>query len=151
MCKQPPFSHNRPQTNVLSSSSVIAAFYPTSTPDIPASKSTALASALFSVQSSWVDSPVYTSVQNAIYSAAPSSVQASISSSGYIYESITTNAWFTKVPQALQSAVTSEFSALDNAAESIIGTSTSTGGAARVTEVALAGAVGVVGVAMALL
>jgi len=135
-------------------SSILNGFYPTATLNLPASKSTALASALESQQSTWLDSSVQTSVNAAIYSAAPSSVVSSISSSGYTYADIVTQTWFTeKVPKALQTAVQNQISAFDSVAASVIGTSTSKAGAvaARATEAAVAGVVGVVGVVMAVL
>lgn len=65
-----------------------------------------------------------------------------------------TQTWFTdKVPKSLQTAVQKQISAFDSVASSVIGTSTSKGGAvaARATEAAVAGVVGVVGVVMAVL
>jgi hypothetical protein len=74
------------------SGSVISDFY-TSTPKINGAQSTSLASALWSIQSSWSDTPAYTSAYDAIVSAAPSSLQASISKSGWTIQDISTQAW----------------------------------------------------------
>jgi hypothetical protein len=136
------------------SGSVISSFYPSSTPKIKGAQSTSLASALHSVESSWYDSPAYTSADIAIFSAAPSSVQSSISKSGYYYKEITTQTWYTKnVPHAVQTAVAAEISAIDSAAAKIIGTpsSTSKGAGARATGLGVAGMVGVFGGVLALL
>lgn len=100
------------------------------------------------VESSWEDSKAYTSAQEAIFSAAPSSVVASFSVSGFYYEDITSQPWYTKsVPHAVQTAVAGEISAFDSAAAKFIGTasSTSKGAGARPTGLGVAGVVGVVG------
>jgi hypothetical protein len=105
-----------------------------------------LASALHSVETTWRDSPQYTSANEAIFSAAPSSVQSSISKSGYYYGQITSQAWYTKsVPHAIQTAVAGEVSAIDSAAEKVIGTASSKGGAAMRTAAPIMGAVAVLG------
>ncbi|KAL3421259.1 hypothetical protein PVAG01_07704 [Phlyctema vagabunda] len=134
--------------------SIIHEFYPSETPSVAASVSTALASALWSVQSTWDNSPAQTSVQAAIFSAAPTSVQKSITESGYAYREIVTQAWFTKsVPKALQTAVQKEISAIESAASSVIGTGTSKAAAPTrgVEAVVIGAAVGLVGAAMAVL
>ncbi|TVY50565.1 hypothetical protein LCER1_G007776, partial [Lachnellula cervina] len=124
----------------------------TSTPKVAASVSTALASALNSVQSTWNDSPAWTSAQSAIYSAAPSSAQSSIAKSGYAFKQLTSQAWYTKsVPHAVQTAVAGEVSAIDSAASKILATATSKGDAPRQTGMAVAGVVGVVGMMAAVL
>jgi len=130
---------------------VISAFYPSSTPKVAASVSTALASALNSVQSTWQDSPAWTTAQAAILSAAPSSAQSSIEKSGYVFKDLTTQKWYTKsVPHAVQTAVAGEVSAVDSAASKILPTATSKGDAPRQTGMAVAGMVGVVGMLAAL-
>jgi hypothetical protein len=130
---------------------VISEFYPSSTPKVAASVSTALASVLNSVQSTWTDSPAWTSARDAIYSAAPSSVQSSISKSGYVYKDITSQSWYTKsVPKAVQTAVAGEVSAVDSAASKILATATRKGDAPKQTRMAVAGMVGVVGMLAAL-
>ncbi|TVY45155.1 hypothetical protein LOCC1_G003869 [Lachnellula occidentalis] len=130
----------------LDVASVISEFYPTSTPKVDASVSTALASALYSVQSTWNDSPAWTSAKAAIYSAAPTSAQSSIDKSGYAFAELTTQKWYTKsVPHAVQTAVAGEVSAIDSAASKVLGTATSKGDAPRQTGMAVAGVVGVVG------
>ncbi|KAG0645116.1 hypothetical protein D0Z07_9111 [Hyphodiscus hymeniophilus] len=139
--------------------SAISSFYPSSTPSLNGAQSTSLAKALLSVESSWYDTPAYTSAQAAIYSAAPSSVQKSIESSGYLYNDLTSQDWYTKsVPHAVQTAVAGEIKAFDSAAEKIIGTATSSSskgvGArarARATGLGVAGVVGVVGGVLAAL
>ncbi|TVY12647.1 hypothetical protein LARI1_G009171, partial [Lachnellula arida] len=62
-------------------------------------------------------------------------------------------AWYTKgVPQAVQTAVAGEVSAIDSAASQVLGTATSKGDAApRQTGLAVAGVVGVVGMVAAVL
>jgi hypothetical protein len=81
-------------------------------------------------------------------------VQSSISKSGYYYKEITSQAWYTKsVPQAVQTAVAGEISAVNSAAEKIVGTPTSSskGAGARATGLGVAGMVGVVGGVLAAL
>ncbi|KUJ08211.1 uncharacterized protein LY89DRAFT_691109 [Mollisia scopiformis] len=131
----------------LNVASVISAFYPTSTPSLNGAQSTSLASLLNSVQSTWEDSASYTSANEAIYSAAPSSVQSSIDKSGYYYGQITSQAWYTKsVPGAIQTAVAKEISAIDSAAEKVLGTASSTGAAAAMrTAAPIMGAVALAG------
>jgi len=138
----------------LDVASVISYFYGTTpTPTVAASISTSLASALHSVQTSWEDSPAYTSAQSAIISAAPSDVAESISKSGFIYQDITSEDWYTKsVPKSDQSAVSKEIGAINSVFTHIVGTVTSTGGVApaKITGVAVMGVVGVVGAMVAL-
>ncbi|CZR63641.1 uncharacterized protein PAC_13538 [Phialocephala subalpina] len=131
----------------LNVGSVISSFYPNSTPKINGAQSTSLASALHSVETTWRDSPAYTSANEAIYSAAPSSVLSSISKSGYYYREITSQAWYTKsVPHAVQTAVAEEISAIDSAASKILGTISSTGAAAPMrTAAPIMGAVAIAG------
>jgi hypothetical protein len=153
MCKYPHHSPN-PYLTQKPSGSVISSFYPSSTPSIPAALSTTLASALHSVETSWRNSPAYTSANEAIFSAAPSSVQSSISKSGYYYKDVMTQSWYTKnVPQTVQTAVSGEVSAIDSVAEKLLGTPTSSSkGAAERTAVPLVvGVMGVVGGVLAML
>ena len=79
---------------------------------------------------------------------------ASISKSGFFYEDITSEAWYTKsVPHAVQTAVAAQASAIDSVAFKIVGTPTSSskGAGARATGLGMAGVVGVVGGVVALL
>ena len=148
-----PSPHTKTRTYNPSSGSVISEFYPTSTPNIPAKASTSLASALHSVQSTWLDSPKWTSARDAIYSAAPTAAQSSIDKSGYAYGDIVTQSWYTKnVPKAVQTDVKKEIEAINSAAAKIVGTpsSTSKGGAAK-TGVPVAAALGIVGGVLAIL
>ena len=89
----------------------------------------------------------------AIYSAAPASVQSYLRT-GTWYDSLTTQPWFTGVPDSAKSALSSQEAALDSAQYAILGTPTSKNAApARATGVmaaAAAGAVGLVGVIVAL-
>jgi hypothetical protein len=126
---------------------LISAYYPNDQPTIAAAASTSLASALYSVESSWQGSPQYTSANAAIYSAAPADVKSSIDSSGYYYRSITGQDWYTKsVPQAVQTAVAGEISAFSSVGAKILGTSTSSGNAAaRTAAPMIVGAMGLVG------
>jgi len=133
-------------------SSVLSEFY-SSPPTVTGSQLTALASALVSVESTWTDSPKYTSVLEAIYSAAPASVQSYLRT-GTWYDSLTAQPWFTGVPGSAQSALSSQEAALISAEYAVLGTPTSTNAApARATgamAAAAAGAVGLVGVMAAL-
>ncbi|ESZ94178.1 hypothetical protein SBOR_5456 [Sclerotinia borealis F-4128] len=128
---------------------VISQFFPSSTPSLPAGASSTLATALASVDNAWTTAPAFTSFNRAIYSAAPSSLQSSLSQSGYIYEKIATADWFTKkAPKDVQKAVNSYISAVakvENSVFSKVATETSKAAAAAATGVP---AVGVMGVAM---
>ncbi|KAE8446470.1 hypothetical protein EG329_011933 [Mollisiaceae sp. DMI_Dod_QoI] len=130
----------------LNVGSVISSFYPSSTPKLNGAQSTSLASALHSVETTWRDSPAYTSANEAIYSAAPSSVKSSIDKSGYYYGEITSQAWYTKsVPHAVQTAVAGEISAIDSAAEKVLGTISSKGTAPMRTAAPIMGAMAIAG------
>jgi hypothetical protein len=98
------------------------------------------------------DSPAFTSANSAINSAAPSAIEASIAKSGFYYDELTTQTWYTKVPKAQQTAVAGYISAFDSVVEKFVGTATSTskGDAARQTGLGVAGVVGVMGVLAAL-
>lgn len=90
----------------------------------------------------------------AVYSAAPASVQSYLRT-GLWYDSLTTQPWFTGVPGSAQSALSSQQAALDSAQYAILGTPTtgSKNAAPRATGMvaaAAAGAVGMVGVMIAL-
>lgn len=136
----------------LPSASIIASNYPSSTPVLDAKASTSLASALRSVRRTFRDSDKYTSAERAIYSAAPASVQSSISVSGYAYENIITQLWYSSnVPKSVQSVVSNQMSAVSSAGQAIItkdeakSTSSSSAAGARITALGVAGVVGVVG------
>jgi len=127
--------------------SVLTSYYGTHVPStLSASQSTALASAIRSVQSTWWDSPKYTSADEAIYSAAPPSAQSSMSASGFVYELITTETWYTKnVPTAVQSDVVAEISAVKSMVSAVAGSASKGAAAARVTGRAVVGVLGVAG------
>lgn len=109
-------------------------------------QSTSIAKAFLSIQSSWRDTPAFTSAESAIISALPTSLQASVSKSGYGYRAITGQAWYTKnVPKAVQTAIAGELSAFDSAQAKILGTSTSKGAAARTAVPIAVGAMGIMG------
>jgi hypothetical protein len=75
-------------------------------------------------------------------SAAPSSLKASISASGYYYDELLTQTW---VPAAVSTAMAGQLSALDSAAVKVIGTGTgtSTNAAPMKTALGLGAMVGV--------
>jgi len=90
---------------------MISSYYPTSTPSFSNSaQMTSLASALYSVNHPFTDSPQYTSMVSAIYAATPSAAQASISKSGFLYNDVVTNSWYsTGVPDSAKKVLTSEW------------------------------------------
>lgn len=124
---------------------MISDYYESTALSIEAAASTSLASALHSVEATWLDSPAQTSAVQAIYSAAPSDLKSSIASSGYRYADITTQPWYTNVPEAQRTAIAKEVEAIESAAAAVVGTATSTGGAVQRTGMAVAGVVGIVG------
>jgi hypothetical protein len=89
----------------------------------------------------------------AVYSAAPATVQSYLRTGAW-YDSLTAQPWFTGVPGSAQSALSSQQAALDSAQYAILGTPTGSKNAApRATGMvaaAAAGAVGIVGVMIAL-
>lgn len=100
---------------------------------------TSLATALYSVETSFGDSDKYTSVMTAIRSAAVSyggdEVVKSIETSGFNWGSLTTESWYTAhVPTALQTAVVNYDAAWGSAYDKVYNeafpTSTSKGAAA---------------------
>lgn len=108
------------------------------------------------MDATWTDSPKWTSARDAIYSAAPSSAISSISKSGYRFDELTTQAWYTKsVSKAVQTDIANELKALDSAASKVLGplaTQTSKGGAVKTGAAGVAGVVvGVVGGLVAVL
>ncbi|KAL5325477.1 hypothetical protein ACEPPN_006603 [Leptodophora sp. 'Broadleaf-Isolate-01'] len=129
------------------SPSVISEFYPSETPKIDAKASTSLASALNSVQSTWQNSNKFTSAIAAIYSAAPTAAQASLSKSNFEYDALTTQSWYTKgVPKAIQTDIADYRKAIHSAAAKIVGTpSTSSSGCMATGVPLVVGAMGVVG------
>lgn len=115
---------------------------------------TTLASALYSVETSFALASGYSSVVDAIWSAAEKGdggggAPASLSASGWNWGDITTNAWYTKnVPAAVQTEVARYDSAWDDAIDSVYSeVATATGGSAnaaaapRCTGMAVAGVV----------
>lgn len=115
---------------------------------------TTLASALYSVQTSFIERSDYGSIITAIYSAASKGgddVAASISASEWDWGSITTAGWYTSnVPKSLQTEVAKYDKAWDSAVSSVEAKATATGNAAaaKCTGMALAGvAAGVAAVA----
>ncbi|PQE17864.1 hypothetical protein CJF30_00010373 [Rutstroemia sp. NJR-2017a BBW] len=96
-----------------------------------------------------MDSPAFTSARDAIYSAAPSSLQASLSASGWYYEDVVTASWFTKsAPKSVQKDMQSYIStigAVESSVFSKVATETSKGGVpARQTGAVAAAVVGAV-------
>ena len=103
------------------SASVIHDFYPSGTPSIKnAAESTSLAKTLVAVESSWESSPEWTSVAQAIMSAAPTSAQQSIATSGYDYDVLTAAGWYNKVDSKARKAYASEVSVLNSAASKVL-------------------------------
>ncbi|KAI9641610.1 hypothetical protein NHQ30_009463 [Ciborinia camelliae] len=127
--------------------SVISQFF-TSTPSLPAGASSTLATALASANYAWTTATAFTSFDVAVYSAAPSSLQSSLSESGYYYKDIVTADWFIKkAPKDVQKAVSSYLRTVESVESSVfnkVATETSKGAAATGIP-----AVGVMGVAMA--
>jgi len=124
-------------------------------PTVTGASLTSLASGLVSVESTWSNSPQFTSVWDAVYSAAPTSEYAAISSGNW--HSFTTQPWFTGVPDSAVNALNGQQEALDSVAAKYISISTSKAGApgqAQATGVvvvaAAALAAGAVGVMAAL-
>jgi hypothetical protein len=141
------------ETNSPPSASVISEFFVSTTPSLPAGASSTLATALASINSGWTTAAAFTSFKDALYSAAPSSLQESLSQSGFIYNDVVTADWFTKsAPKAVQTAVNSYLSKVEKVEESVfskVATETSKGAAATgapvIMGVALAAGLGVVG------
>lgn len=111
---------------------------------------TTLASALYSVETSFVLASDYPSIVDAIWSAASKDggdgVLASMSSVYWDWDKVTTNDWYTNnVPKALQTEVAHFDSAWDSAFTSVEAKATATGSenaaAARCTGMAVAGVV----------
>lgn len=119
----------------------------TSNPTLPAGASSTLATALASADA-WGTAPIYTSFIEALWSAAPPSITASLSSSGFYFDEVATADWFTKkAPKDVQKALNSYVSAVSSAESSVfsmVAAETSKGAAATGVP-----AVGVMGVAMA--
>lgn len=108
---------------------------------------TSLATALYSVETSFVGRDDYTSIINAIWSAASKDggdeVVASLSASYWNWGDITTDGWYTSnVPKALQTEVLEYDSAWESAITKVEAKATATGNAAapRCTGMAVAGA-----------
>lgn len=85
---------------------------------------TTLASALYSLETSFVLASDYSSIIQAIWSAAEKDggekVTQSLDKSGWAWDAITTNAWYTKnVPDALQTRVAGYDSVWDDTVESV--------------------------------
>jgi hypothetical protein len=142
----PTLSSNPTKTNRAPpepSSSVLSDFY-TNPPTVTGSALTALATALESVQSTWTNSPQFTSAIQAVYSAAPKDAQSAIAT--LKYTQITAQPWWTAVPDSAKAVFSSESAALDSVAQKILGTPTASKNLAPRETVALAAAVaGVVG------
>ncbi|KUI74504.1 hypothetical protein VM1G_10102 [Cytospora mali] len=120
---------------------------------------TKLATAMYSVETSFVTRSDYTSIVDAIWSAADkdanSKALASLSASGFDWSAITTNDWYQdNVPKAYQTAVVKYDSAWDSAYSSVEAKATGSKNAAaapRCTGMAVAGmAFGVAAVAGAM-
>lgn len=111
---------------------------------------TTLASALYSVATSFAESDEYTSIIDAIYSAAAkesdkqaTEIVASLEASGWDWGAITTNGWYTSnVPKSYQTAVQKYDSAWDSAYTSVEAKAVATGSknaAPKCTGMAVAG------------
>lgn len=131
----------------------------TSTPTWATGKyATSLATALYSVETSFGERDDYTSIVDAIWSAASKDggdkVLASMSASYWNWGDITTDGWYTSnVPKALQTEVLNYDSAWESAITKVEAKATATGNAAAprctgmaVAGVALAGVAAVAGV-----
>lgn len=114
---------------------------------------TSLASGLYSVDTSFIQNDKYTSVINAIWSAAEAQggddVVASLSSSYWNWGDITTNSWYTaNVPQAYQTEVLAFDAAWDSVYTSVaahaLETSVSTSASKGVAAVGLPKCTGMV-------
>lgn len=119
---------------------------------------TTLASALYSIETSFALRDDYTSIVEAIWSAAADDddddVVKSLSKSGWDWGAITTNAWYTSgVPGALQTEVRSFDGAWASAVSSVEAKAEATTGtqnaAARCTGLAVAAGLAAAGVAAA--
>ncbi|RAL64965.1 hypothetical protein DID88_001555 [Monilinia fructigena] len=134
-------------TDNVSIGSVISQFF-ISTPSLPAGASSTLATALASVDNAWTTAPAFTSFVDAVFSAAPTSLQSSLSKSGFLYDDIVTADWFTKkAPKDVQKSVNNYLSSVDKIESSVfskVATETSKGAAPTGVP-----AVGVMGVAIA--
>jgi hypothetical protein len=108
---------------------------------------TALASALVSVQSSVINSPQFSSAEQAVLAAAPSDQAAVLSTQVFWnFASITTQSWYTgtAVPDSAKSVINADISALNSAAAKVTGAAPARATAAIAVGVfAAAGAVGV--------
>ncbi|APA10929.1 hypothetical protein SS1G_03382 [Sclerotinia sclerotiorum 1980 UF-70] len=126
--------------------SVISSFF-LHTPTLPAGASSTLATALASIDHAWTTAAAFTSFENAVISAAPSSLQGSILKSGYYYEQVATADWFTKkAPKDAQKAISSYLSEVHKVESSVfskVATQTSKGAGAAATGVPAVGAMGV--------
>ncbi|KAF4633369.1 hypothetical protein G7Y89_g4760 [Cudoniella acicularis] len=123
-------------------SAITAAYGPNRTPTLAPAQSTSLASALNSLQNSFGDSPAWTTVDAAIISAAPSSLQESMLISGFDWNSVTGQDWYMKsVPVQQQSVVNSYLAEGASVELKIIAGATSKAGAARQTGMVVAGVV----------
>ncbi|KAB8296433.1 hypothetical protein EYC80_009176 [Monilinia laxa] len=127
--------------------SVISNFF-SPTPSLSAGASSTLATALASVNNAWTTAPAFTSFVEAVFSAAPTSLQASLSKSGFLYEDVATADWFTKkAPKDIQKSLSNYLSSVDKVESSVfnkVATETSKGAAPTGVP-----AVGVMGVAVA--
>ena len=142
-------------TNSPCSGSVISSFYLNDVPTIAASASTALATGLLDVESSWSSSPESTAADIAISLALPASLSASVAASKYQYGDILTADWFTSsVPASIQTAVAGYVSKIESvhyryvpSATAGSAASNTAGSGALITAAPLqmAGLVGVVG------
>ncbi|KAF3759917.1 hypothetical protein M406DRAFT_358649 [Cryphonectria parasitica EP155] len=116
---------------------------------------TTLASALYSIETSFGGRSDYTSIVDAIYSAASkgggANVVSSLSVSQWNWGDITTNGWYTSnVPKSMQTEISKYDSAWESAITKVEAKATATGNAAapRCTGMEMVGvAAGVAGVA----
>ncbi|KAK3316948.1 hypothetical protein B0H66DRAFT_535186 [Apodospora peruviana] len=133
-------------------------------PQVTGAVATSLASELYSLELSWASHSMASSDNFAIWSAAAkatdgSAVWESLSTSGYNYGQITTNAWYSEhVPDDVKSDIAGYNSAWQSAFNKVVVATTTSGNAAGVagvhqakcTGMAMAVAAGVAGVVVAM-
>jgi hypothetical protein len=135
------------------SSEVIASFYGTAIPDLNSATSTSLASALYALSTAFDASP---SAWAGLIYAAPPKVQTLIADSGFAYATITAETWYKDVAKPAQTVWAAQQKDMESAAEEVVGkmatkTETSTAVTPKVTVMAVAGVVGVLGGVLAAL
>lgn len=91
------------------SKSVSFHFAPTVTQTGGAKVASSAANAIASIISTWTAAPAYTSIQSAVFAAAPAPAQQSMAIVGWNWDAIVGQDWYIKnVPQGTKDAVNSE-------------------------------------------